>query len=116
MTKLEETIRDEIIEKLEDIEEIEDNAYDLAFQLYEAENYDGTCTYSTYKAMQWIMENFEDLADYVEDYEIEYGECVNPFSNPERFQVIMTMFIARTIIENAWGENKEELIANLREE
>lgn len=113
MTKLEETIRDEIIEKLEDIEEIDD---DLAYRLYETENCDGTCTYSTYEVMQWIKENFEDLADYVEDYKVEYGVWENPFSNPERFQVIMTIFIARTIIDNAWGEDKEELIANLREE
>lgn len=101
-----------ILDKLDEFEgEIDD---DFAYNLWERENIDGSVTYNAYEARKWIADYFEDLADYVEDYETTFGKIPNPFVNPEAFMVIMVIFITPYIVKDY--TDKDELIAYLKEE
>ena len=108
-------IKEWILDKLNEYEgEID---CDLAYNLWEKENCDGSITYSTYKAQKWIGKYFSDLGDYVEDYEQEFGTCpVNPFQAPEAFMVIMVIYITGKILYKYDVETKEELIEAIKED
>ena len=101
-----------IIEKLDEYEGEIDS--DFAFSLWERENIDGSVTCNAYEAQEWIGEYFGDLADYVEDYENEFGTIPNPFKNPEGFMVCMVIFITPYLVQDY--TDKEELIKHLKED
>ena len=87
-----------MIDKLEGMEGRDGNVSDLAFTLFEGENIDGSMTYSTYKAEKWIAEHFHDLAEVVEDMEVDWGITLNPFSAPENFMVQVVLFLAEQLV------------------
>ena len=98
MNALEQSVMEMMLDNLDTLEGRDGNVSDMAFTLFEGENIDGTMTYSTYKAAQWIMENFHDLGDVVEDME-DYGIAPdNPFSNPEKFMVQVVLFLAESLV------------------
>lgn len=101
-----------ILDKLDEFDGMIDE--DFAFNLWERENIDGSVTYNTYEARKWIADYFEDLADYVEDYENEFGTIPNPFVNPEAFMVIMVIFITPYLVQDY--TDKKELIKHLKED
>ena len=74
---------------------------DLGYRLFEYENCN--CTYSSrYESIQWIKDYFEELDEIVEEYEIEFGDSVpNPFSEPEKFQIVIILYIANKLVYNA---------------
>lgn len=81
---------------------------ELAFDLFECENVDGSVTYSTYKAEQWIKENFTEIGEIYED--IEGIESVNPFAEAEKFMVWVVLWVAEDIIRNCeLFEDKERI-------
>ena len=115
LNALERDVLERMIDALEGVEGRDGYVSDLAFTMFEAENIDGTMTYSTYKASQWIMENFHDLGDVVEDME-DYGIAPeNPFSNPEKFMVQVVLFIAEALVYTSdylrRGRDEEEIDA-----
>ena len=65
---------------------------DLGYNITESINADGSCTYSTYKAKQYLAEWWDDAADYFK-YEQESfgGNTRNPFEEPEAFMVCMVI-------------------------
>lgn len=80
---------------------------ELAFNLFESENIDGSITYSTYKAEQWIKEHFTEIGEIYGD--IEGIESVNPFAESENFMVWIVIWVADNIIQNCElfeGKNK----------
>lgn len=108
-------IKEWILDKLEEYEGEIDS--DLAYNLWERENIDGSITCSTYEAQKWIREYFSDLGDYVEEYEQEFGQWpINPFQAPEVFMVIMVIFITDKILYQYDVETKEELIKAIKED
>ena len=113
LNDLEKDVLSRMIDNLDEFEGRDGYVSDLAFTLFEGENIDGTMTYSTYKASQWIMENFHDLGDVVEDME-DYGIAPeNPFSNPEKFMVQVVLFLAESLVYKSdyllRGRDEEEI-------
>lgn len=106
-------IRDEIIDKINEMDREENfDMNDFAFQLWEEENVNGTCTFSTIESMEWIKTHFYNICGYVQE------TCeVNPFLMPERFQVIMSIEVTLNLLSQIWedGLSKKEIISRLEE-
>ena len=115
LNDLEKDVLERMINALDDLEGRDGYVSELAFTLFEYANMDGTLTYSTYKASQWIMENFHDLGDVVEDMAAEWDITPNPFNNPEAFMVQVVLYLAEQLVyESAYlqrGRDEEEIDA-----
>lgn len=103
-----------IIDKLYDYEGGEIYSCDLAYTLFEAENIDGTMTYSSWSAKEWIKNNFDDIGEVWEELKFQFGDDyvkdINIFDEPEKFMVIVVLESAsyllsrcKTINEN-WND------------
>lgn len=100
-TKLNTLERDVLARMLDNLDTLEGrDGYisELAFTLFEGENIDGTMTYSTHQAEQWIMTHFRDLADVVEEMKREWDITPNPFANPEAFMVQVVLYLAESLV------------------
>lgn len=98
---------------------------DLAFNVLERYNVDGSYTYSTYKAKQWVQEYFDELGDIVSDMKEEGLPPIDVFENVEGFQVCVMLYLAQTLlgqcetVDEFWNEEQEftkEIIAKIEEE
>ena len=99
MNDLEKWVMNEMIDKMEDMDGLECYLCDLAFELFEAENINGSYDCSSYRAKAWISEYFSELGDVVNEYQSAMGEpTINVFANPEAFQVQIVIFIADRLI------------------
>lgn len=94
LNDLDKWVLGEIKDKLEDYKDQELNACDLAFILFESENVNGSYDCNRWAAEGWINEYFDELGDEVKLYKEEWGEMLNPFDDPEKFQVIITINVA----------------------
>ena len=95
-------VKEEIEIRLKDL--VGNNVYleDLGYRLFEYENCNGTYSYNRYDSIQWIKDYFEELDEIVEEYEIEFGDSVpNPFGEPEKFQIVIILYIANRLTSNA---------------
>jgi hypothetical protein len=78
---------------------------DLGFTLTEGPNYDGTLTYSTEEAKEYLREWWNEAADYYEYERYNFGTGGhNPFENPEAYMVCMVIEGVRTLIDQAFDE------------
>lgn len=115
LNDLEKDVLSRMIDNLDELEGRDGYVSDLAFTLFEGENIDGSMTYSTYKAEQWIAEHFHDLADVVEDMEADWDITPNPFSNPEKFMVQVVLYLAEQLVYTSdylrRGRDEEEIDA-----
>jgi len=112
------TLRDyiitETIDNLKELEGLEVYGADLAYKIFERANVDGSYTYSTYKAQQWIKSYFDELGEVVDNIEMNLGKdsIPNVFDNPEGFQVVILLEGASYLIgqcktvEEFWNEEK----------
>jgi hypothetical protein len=100
---------------------------DLAFTLFECENIDGSITYSTYKAKEWIKKHFDELGEVVEHMQAdwEYNAGTDIFDNPEKFMLSVYLWVASEIcgtletVNEFWNDSEEltaELIEKITEE
>ena len=122
LNELEKYVRDGIIEKLN--QGICENEYgcDLAYSLFESENIDGTFTYNTYEAEEWIKIYFDEIGEVVEDIELNLGKesIPNPFTNAEQFQIVIILEVSQYLlsrceyIEDNWN-NEIELTGDVVE-
>lgn len=115
LNDLEKDVLSRMIDKLDDLEGRDGYVSELAFTLFENENINGSMTYSTYKAEQWITEHFHDLADVVEDMAADLDITPNPFANPEVFMLQVVIYLAEELVyESAYlqrGRDEEEIDA-----
>lgn len=82
--------KDFIIDNLPNYEDDEVYACDLGYKLTESINVDGSATYSTYEAMEYIKAWFDEAGGVYQYQKENYGECLhNPFDEPEAFHVCM---------------------------
>lgn len=82
----------ELIDRLYDYEGVSEYGCDLAYKLLESYNYDGTMTYSTAEAKKWIQNYFDEIGEVYEKLKGQgIIDNVNPFDEPEKFQVIIFM-------------------------
>lgn len=93
------SIKEFAIYELQQLENVDVYACDLAYEITQSINYDCSVTYSTYDAIEWIKENFSELSEVVEACEWSYGEKIcNPFHEPERFQVIIYIYVIERLL------------------
>ena len=87
---------------------------DLATYLTERINANGSATFSTYLAKEYIKEWWNDASDYYQ-YEVDnFGENIhNPFERPEAFHVCMIvqgvqqLLSEVSIIQDNWNDRIE---------
>lgn len=115
LNDLEKDVLKQMIDHLDDLEGRDGYVSELAFTLFEGANMDGTLTYNTYEAEQWITEHFHDLADVVEDMAAEWDITPNPFNNPESFMVQVALYLAEQLVYKSdyllRGRDEEEIDA-----
>jgi hypothetical protein len=101
---------------LDNIDEFEgDSKYgcDLGYELTQGMNCDGTFTYSTKEAMEYLQEWWWDAEQYSEYEDFNFGERTNPFKNVEAFLVRMVvegvngLMGKLPIIEEHWNDKLE---------
>lgn len=94
--------KDFIIDELENCKGYLTSEYacDLGNKLTESINVDGSATYSTYEAKQYIKEWWDEAAEVYEYQKDNYGEALhNPFENPEAFHVCMIIEGVNNILD-----------------
>lgn len=103
MENYKEYCRDYIIERLEDYNGNEySDAYELANALTEYDNTNGSFTYSTFWAKAYVKHWFDQVGDFLDEYESEFGEKlgVNPFNDSEKFHGIMVIVGVEKMLSN----------------
>lgn len=100
-----------IIDHIKDWKEETKYACDLGNYLTEGPNIDGTLTYSTYMAKEYIREWWYEAGEYWEYEKNNFGENLhNPFDNPGAYMVCMVIEGVNAIlsrcqyIEDNWNE------------
>ena len=88
---------------------------DLGYTITEGINIDGSCTYSTYKAKEYLKFWWDEASDYFQYEKDNFGENLhNPFERPEAFMVCMviqgvnSLLSQVSFIDKNWN-NKIEL-------
>ena len=65
---------------------------DLAYTITDGINLDGSFTYSTYKAKEYLKFWWDDAANYFQYEKDNFGQNLhNPFENPEAYMVCMVI-------------------------
>lgn len=100
MNELKKEIREEMINKLKEMEGLQVYGSDLGYKIFEDANIDGSFTYSTYDSLQWIKKYFDDITEIVEDlrFSIEDEYIPNVFEKPEAFQVVVMLEVSSELI------------------
>ena len=100
-----------IIDHIENWEGSTKYACDLGNYLTEGPNIDGSLTYSTYMAKEYIREWWYEAGEYWEYEKDNFGENLNnPFDNPEAYMVCMVIEGVNAIlsrcqyIEDNWND------------
>ncbi len=115
-------VAEDLADKLNNYEGQSVYGCDLAFTLFECYNADGSVTYSTYEAKEWIKNHFDELGEIVEEMRDnwEYDAGADIFDNPEKFMTSVYLWIASEIcgsltsVQEFWNDS-EELTAELIE-
>ena len=114
---------DLLLNELENYEDTKVYACELAYTLLEGYNIDGSITYNTYDAKEWIKENYDDIGEFLENYGFCVGNdnlsslAIDIFTNPEKAMVIIVYEVATNIlsklkfIEDNWNN---EIILNTK--
>lgn len=125
MKTIKEFMVDVLKDKLYEYEGTSSYGGDLAYDLLQQYNVDGTYTYSTYKAKQWVQEYFNELSEIVEEMTEEGLPPCNVFKNPEAFQVQIMLYVAGGLlgqcetVNEFWNDEQElteEIITKIKEE
>ena len=101
MLRIEEFVKSEIVKRLKDFEGCNLFLQDLGWGLFEYENCNGSFSCNSYDSIQWIKEYFEELDEIIEEYEIMYETIVNPFKEPEKFQLLIILYLSDKLVSNA---------------
>lgn len=125
MATIKEFVADVLMDNLDEYEGNSTYGADLAFYLLQQYNVDGSYTYSTYEAKQWVQEHFDELGEIVEEIAEEEIPICNVFDNPEGFQVRIMLHVAEqllgqceTVIE-VWNDEfilEADVIKKIKEE
>jgi hypothetical protein len=86
--------RQHIADNLETLENKSySSSWDLAYDLTQDGNANGSMTFSTYRAEQYIKTWFDNVGVFLDEYKNEYGEMPthNPFNDQELFHCLMVI-------------------------
>lgn len=113
--------KDKIIDELPNYEGQQHYACDLFDYLTEDINANGTFTYSTELAKDYLKEWWDDASDYWEYEKFNFGENYhNPFENPEAYLVCMVIEGVNQLlskckfIDENWNEEIELTEENIQ--
>lgn len=114
MKTLLEYCKDYILDHVEDYEGTTHYACDFPYTLTEGPNMDGTLTYSTAEAKDYLREWWWDCGEYWKYEKFNFGENLhNPFDNPEVYMVCMVIegcyriLSECPVIEENWNDKIE---------
>lgn len=97
---------DLLLDNLDSYEDTKGYACDLTYILLEEYYVNCTITYNTYKAKEWLKENFEEIGDFLEDYKFNFGDehlsqlALDIFNSPEKAMVIICLEKANEILSS----------------
>ena len=96
----EDLVKDLIEERLYQYENQDVYCCDLAYQLFEGENIDGSFTYSTYWSKELVKKYWDDLNEVYDNYIWNVGteNSINVLDEPEKFIVVMLLEQAQTTL------------------
>lgn len=103
------------IDRLEELEGAEINMSELATELTDRENMDGTVFMSTQKSWDFISQNRYDAGDVLDEGVSETGTCKpNPLSDPDAFCVLMLEHYVQEVLDDcpsveSLGDGEQEL-------
>ncbi len=130
---IKEFVKEEIIEKLEDLKGYEESHYmcDLGYTLFESENVSGAYFSDSNTAKKWVNKNFEYIGEVAEEIKFQFDSdyankiLLDVFDNPDRFVVVIVLEVASYLISKCdtadkyWNEEitlTDEIINRLIEE
>ena len=88
------------IDRLDEMEGVEVYMDELATELTDRENMDGTVFMSTQKSWDFISQNRYDAGDVLEEWVSETGTCKpNPLSDPDAFCVLLLEHYVREVLD-----------------
>ena len=104
-------IVDLLIRKLEDYEDMSIYGCDMAYTLLEQYNVDGSITYNTYEAIEWLKDNMQDIYDFLPTIKTMYDNdfydnefyaklCIDILDSPEKAMVIIVLEKANDILSS----------------
>lgn len=117
-------IIDSLIEKLEYLKDENRKFYgcDLSYELWESENIDGTITYNSYQAKEFIKKYYDDIGEVWEElnfnFDQDYLSKFNMFDNPEKFMLLIVLEASSyllgkcQLIDKYW--NDETILTNYK--
>lgn len=97
---------DLLIRKLEDYEDMSIYGCDMAYTLLEEYNVDGSITYNTCEAIEWLKDNIQDIYDFLPTIKFMYDDefyaklCIDILDSPEKAMVIICLEKANEILSN----------------
>lgn len=83
--------KQQILDEIDNYEGESKYGCDLGYELTQGMNCDGTFTYSTAQAIEYIKEWWDDCAEFSDYEQFHFGQRSNPFDNPEAFTVRMVV-------------------------
>ena len=89
---------------------------DLEYELWQGERIDGSITYNTFEAKEWIKKYFDEIGEVWEEiqfnFDKEFLQQFNMFDNPEKFMVLVVCEASSYLlsqcqyINDNWNEEK----------
>lgn len=107
--------KDHIEDRLTDMEDMDIDLDDLAFELTDRENIDGSVFYNTAKSWEWIAEHRLDAGEVFEKVKDELGSCPNPLLDPEAFCVVWLIELVREILAESETVNNGGVVTLTQE-
>lgn len=95
-----------LIRKLEDYEDMYTYGCNVAYTLLEQYNVDGSITYNTFNAIEWLKDNIQDIYDFLPTIKFMYDDefyaklCIDILENPEKAMVIICLEKANEIMSS----------------
>ena len=97
---------DLLIRKLEDYEDMSIYGCDMAYTLLEQYNVDGSITYNTCEAIEWLKDNIQDIYDFLPTIKFTYDNnfyaslCIDILDRPEKAMTIICLEKANEILSS----------------
>ena len=124
MESFNEYCKNYILENLDNYEGQSVYGSEVGYTITQSPNVDGTLTYSTHEAIEYLREWWDEAGEYWEYEKDNFGEHPhNPFDEPEAYMVCMVIEGVNAIlanephIEESWNDKlelTEEVIEDIK--
>lgn len=118
-----EQVKEFLLDEIENYEDFYEYGCDIAYLVISGISANGTVEFSTNGTIEKIAANYGEYGSVFEYMQDNFGEVINPFDNPERFDVQAYDIIAGQIlsqvpiIQKNWNEQfilTEEVIKQIQ--